>query len=57
MGLKILKGGGSRKKQGNQSNQTEETKIIQEIYKGLSRMEERIESLETIILDHDRKDY
>ena len=29
----------------------EETRIIQEIYQGLSRMEERIETLETILLE------
>jgi len=31
--------------------------MIQEIYQGLSRMEERVESLETIILDRERKDH
>jgi hypothetical protein len=30
--------------------------LIQEIYRGLSRMEERVEALETIILERDRKD-
>ena len=29
----------------------EETKLIQEIYRGLTRMEERIEALETILLE------
>lgn len=29
----------------------EETRIIQEIYQGLSKMEERIEALETILLE------
>ena len=51
MAIKILKGGVSRK--GRQS-QAEEARLIQEIYQGLSRMESRIEALETIILD--RKD-
>jgi hypothetical protein len=31
--------------------------MIQEIYQGLSRMEERVESLETILLDSDKKDH
>ena len=31
-----------------------ETKIIQEIYAGLTKMDKRIESLETLILDADR---
>jgi phage shock protein B len=54
MAIKIIKGGFSRK---DQKFQTEEAKMIQEIYRGLSRMEERVEALETIILDRDgRKD-
>ena len=42
---------------GDQSagDQAEETKMIQEIYKGLSRMEERVEALETILLDQERE--
>jgi phage shock protein B len=54
MAIKILKGGLSRK---GQKVQTEEARMIQEIYQGLSRMEERVESLETIILDRERKDH
>lgn len=53
MAIKIIKGGVSRKEQRLQSN---EAKMIQEIYKGLSRMEERVEALETIILDRERMD-
>jgi len=53
MAIKIIKGGVSRK---GQNLQTDEAKKIQEIYQGLSRMEKRIEALETIILDSDRKD-
>lgn len=53
MAIKILKGGVSKKEQRLQSN---ETKMIQEIYKGLSRMEERVEALETIILERERTD-
>ncbi len=51
MSIKLLKGGTSRK------DQAEDSKIIQEIYQGLSRMEERVESLETILLDQDKKDH
>lgn len=47
MGLKILRGGLSRK---GQRAQSEEAKMIQEIYRGLGRMEKRVEALETIIL-------
>ena len=53
MAIKILKGGLSQK---GQKLQTEEARMIQEIYQGLSRMEGRVEALETIILDRERKD-
>ena len=52
MAIKILRGGFSRK---SQHSQAEESKMIQEIYQGLSRMEKRVEALETIILDRERK--
>ena len=48
MAIKILKGGVTRK---GRQNQADEAKIIQEIYQGLSKMEQRVEALETIILD------
>ena len=51
MGLKILKGGVSQK---GQKSQSDEAKIIQEIYQGLARMEDRVESLETILLERER---
>jgi phage shock protein B len=54
MAIKILKGGLSQK---GQKLQTDEARMIQEIYQGLSRMEERVEALETIILDRERKDH
>jgi phage shock protein B len=53
MAIKILKGGLSRT---DQKAQAEEAKMVQEIYDGLSRMEQRVESLETIILDRKGKD-
>ena len=53
MGIKIKKGGLSRK---DQRSQTEDTRMIQEIYQGLESMEKRIESLETIILRGRGKD-
>ena len=46
--IKLLKGGASRQ------DQAEDSKIIQEIYQGLSHMEERVESLETILLDREK---
>jgi phage shock protein B len=32
----------------------DDTRTIQEIHRGLQRMEDRIESLETILMDHPR---
>ncbi len=37
-------------------SRSEEAMIIQEIYQGLNRMETRIESLETILMDNQGKD-
>ena len=51
--IKMFKGGFSRT---DRKQQAEETKMIQEIYQGLSRMEERVEALETILLDRDGKE-
>lgn len=48
--LKILKGSPRRH---SQQPDIDETKLIQELYQGLSRMEERIETLETLVLDQD----
>jgi len=48
MAIKLFKGGVSRK---HQQLDADEAKMIQEIYQGLTRMEERVESLETILLD------
>jgi len=53
MGIKIKKGGLSPR---DQRSRTEETRMIQEIYQGLERMEKRIEALETIILKGRGKD-
>jgi phage shock protein B len=46
--LKIVKGDGGDK---NEKLKAEETRMIQELHQGLSRMEKRIEALETILLD------
>jgi hypothetical protein len=54
MAIKILKGGVSRR---GQKSQAEEARMIQEIYQGLSQMEQRIEALETLILEGERKDH
>lgn len=51
MGLKIIKGGATPRGQKSQSN---EARIMQEIYQGLARMEERVEALETIVIDREK---
>lgn len=52
-GLRILKGGVSP---ASRKFREEEAGMIQEIYQGLSRMETRVDALETILLDKKRKD-
>jgi len=53
MGIKILKGGVSIKGQRIMDN---EARMVQEIYTNISKMEKRVEALETLILDRGRKD-
>ncbi len=53
LAIKFFKGGLSPT---DQKKQAEEAKMIQEIYQGLSRMEERVEALETILLDREKED-
>jgi len=49
LAIKFFRGGQSA------GDQAEEAKMIQEIYKGLSHMEERVEALETILLDQEKE--
>ena len=51
--IRIIKGGGIRR---DQNQEAEEAKTIQEVYQGLSRMEERVDALETILLDRAKED-
>jgi phage shock protein B len=51
--IKMLKGGAPSRANGMADT---ETKMIQEIYQGLSRMETRIEALETLLLEKERKE-
>lgn len=53
MGMRLRHGGISEKGRKHQANEAE---MIQEIYNGLARMEERVESLETILMDRKEKD-
>jgi phage shock protein B len=50
--IRTRHGGISRK---NRKEQAEEVKMIQEIFQGLSRMQQRVDTLETILMDHKEK--
>jgi len=52
--IMIIKTRDSRITEGK--SRSEEAMIIQEIYQGLDKMEKRIESLETILMDNQGKD-
>ena len=53
LALKMLRGGRSAEasEQG-----AEETRLIQDVYHGLQKMEQRVEALETILLAKERKE-
>ena len=53
--IKAAKTGGISKK--DRAANARETQMIQDIYHGLSKMEERVEALETILIERQRKDY
>ena len=50
--LKILKSNEG----GSPEQSAEETRLIQDIYHGLQKMEQRVEALETILLGKERKE-
>ncbi|MEW5912062.1 MAG: hypothetical protein AB1814_05875 [Thermodesulfobacteriota bacterium] len=50
--VRIIKGPRAR---AEDSDQQEEARLMQELHQGLSRMEQRIEALETILLEKDKK--
>ena len=49
--IRAFRGGGSKR---SGKTEAEETRLIQEIHHGLVKMESRIESLETLLLDSER---
>jgi len=51
MAIRIIKGGVSRK---DREWSSEEARMVQEIYQGLNNLEDRVESLETILMDRDQ---
>ena len=50
--IRARHGGISRQ---SRKNEAEEARMMQEIFRGLSRMEKRVEALETILMDHKEK--
>lgn len=50
--VKAFRGGANA---GATANDDDETRMIQEIYHGLSKMEDRIETLETLLIEGERK--
>jgi TolA-binding protein len=53
MAMRMRQGGLSAK---SRKAQAEEARQIQELYQGFLDMEKRVESLETILMDYQRKD-
>ena len=51
MAIRLIKGPSSQ----NPQRQQEETQMIQEIFQGLQRMEERVDALETLLTERDQK--
>lgn len=47
----LLRGGVSAK---NKQLEAQETKLLQELHHGLAKMEKRIESLETLLIEHEQ---
>jgi phage shock protein B len=52
MAIRLIKGGGGRE---DRRQAAADTRMLQEIYQGMARMEERVEALETILI-HSKKD-
>jgi len=53
MSIRLRHGGLSKK---DRQQQVDEAEMIQEIYSGLSKMEQRIDALETILMDRTGKE-
>lgn len=52
--IRAFKTGGLSRKE--RQAHAEETRMIQDMFNGLSKMEERVETLETILIERQRKD-
>jgi phage shock protein B len=53
LAIRLIKGGGGRE---NRRQSADDARMLQEIYQGLARMEERVEALETILIHTKKKD-
>ena len=53
MGMRLKHGGISRK---DREGSSDEAKTIQELYNGIRKMEERVDVLETLLMDRKKKD-
>lgn len=54
LSIRMIKGGASPK---DREQLADEAKMVQEIYQGMSALENRVESLEAILLDSEKKDF
>ena len=52
--IRMIRGGVSPK---DRQQRAEEARMVQEIYQDMSELENRVESLETILLDSEKKDF
>ena len=53
MAIRIIKGDGMRQ---DRRQSEADARMLQEIYQGMARMEERVEALETILIHTEKKD-
>jgi phage shock protein B len=53
LAIKSRRGGLTRR---TRQQAADEAKMIQDMYRGLSQMEKRVDALETILMDRQRKD-
>jgi len=53
LAVRSIRGGGPSQ---SREMADEETRMIQEIYQGLLKMEDRVEALETLLLEKERKE-
>jgi phage shock protein B len=53
MAIRLVKGGGGRE---DRRQAAADARMLQEIYQGMARMEERVDALETILIHSKNKD-